>query len=328
MIKTLNRIFLVLCLACLTRTGKAQTGAVTSPVLTYIVDSAHHLRPLIGVVGAASVSNPVDIGFDVMQATVPPAHDYLLATWSGSNWPILFQVHGGAMTPQIGAFGNNQSHIDRVALSPSGFAAAFLSESQHRIYIFKNLAQNAFSGGSINISGLGPVSAFCISDDGNTVVIGVSDGQTGSLWLANVATLRPVLITSMSHPSAISFVRYTTTALITDDMTNTVYMLVDGQIFPIASAQDGISMPNGIAVSNDNVRIFVSNRQTGSVVTIMIDGTITPPVYCNCTISGLYPTNTDSVFRLTDFSGSSVLLFDANRATPRITFVPVSGSQF
>lgn len=326
MIKTLNRIFLVLCVACITQTSKAQTGAVTAPVLTYILDSAHHLRPLIGVVGAASVSNPVDVGFDVMQVAVPAAHDYLLATWSGSSWPILFQVHGSAMTPQIGAFGNSQSHIDRVALSPSGFAAAFLSVSDHRIYIFKNLAQNAFSGGSVNISGIGPVSAFCISDDGNTVVIGVSDGQTGSLWVAKVGT-QPVLITSMSHPSAITFVRYTTTALITDDITNTVYMLVDGQIFPIASAQDGISMPNGIAVSNDNVRYFVSNRQTGSVVTIMVDGTITPPVFCNCTISGLYPTNTDSVFRLTDFSGSSVLLFDANRATPRIAFVPV-GSQF
>jgi hypothetical protein len=327
MIKRLNRIFLLICLVCLTRTGNAQTGAVTPPVLTYIVDSAHHLRPLIGVVGAASVSNPVDVGLDVMQAAVPPAHDYLLATSPGASWPVLFQIHGGAMTPQAGAFGNNPNHIDRVALSPSGFSAAFLSVSQDRIYIFKNLSQNAFSGGSVNVSSLGPVSAFCISDDGNMVVIGVSDGQTGSLWVAKPGT-PPVWITSMSHPSAITFLRYTTTALIADDMRNTVYWLSDGQIFPIASAQDGISMPNGVAVSNDNVRIFVSNWLSGSVVTIVPGGTNTPPLYCNCTISGLYPTNTDSVFRLTDFSGGSVLLFDANRATPRIAFVPVSGSQF
>jgi hypothetical protein len=189
------------------------------------------------------------------------------------------------------------------------------------------LYQRVYAAGQVNVSGLGSVTAIAVSDDGSTVAIGVSDGQTGSLFVAGTGT-QPRKVASLSHPAAITFLRNSIGAVVADDLANTIYSLSGGQIFAIASSQDGISAPVGIATSNDNQRVFVANAQSGSVVTLALSGTVTAPVYCNCTVTGLYPTNTDSVFRLTDFSGSPVLLFDANRAAPRITFIPVGGSQF
>jgi hypothetical protein len=289
------------------------------------------VRPLIGVVGAATVGNPVDPGFDVTQAAVPPGHDYILATAAGSNWPILLQVSGGAMTPQWTAFAQSNTDpatiIDRVALSPTGSAAAFFSSAQGRIYVFTNLSQSAAAYSLIDVSGLAPVTAFGVSDDGQKVAIGVSDGQNGALYVSNYGQ-PPFPSATISHPAAIAFLRNSSDAVMADDQQNTVYLVSSDQAFPIASASDGVAAPVAIATSNDNQRIFVANSQTGSVMTISLGGIAADPMYCNCNLTGLYPTNTDSVFRLTDFSGSPVLLFDANRAAPRITFVPASGSKF
>jgi hypothetical protein len=136
------------------------------------------------------------------------------------------------------------------------------------------------------------------------------------------------LIASMAHPAAIAFLHNSSNAVVADDVANTVSTIWAGQVFPVASSQDGIAQPTAIGTSNDDQRVFVGSSQSGSVITVGPNGTISQPMPCNCTLRGLFPTNTDSVFRLTDFAGGPVLLFDANRAAPRITFVPVRSSQF
>jgi len=364
MMKTVFRIYLILAFIFAALESWGQTlppGTVTQPTLGYVVDSAHHLRPMIGVVGAASIGDAVDVGMDVISATVPPAHDYVLATTSSSGLPILLQVRGGAFTIQPGAFAigpgqaacnsSNESDlpsgtrsrprptcsqrasvdtgaaIDQIVLSPAGSAAAFYSSSQGQIYSFANVNQVPSFSGHFQVGSLGALSAFGISDDGSTVAVGVSDGQTGSLFIANAG--RPMrLIASMAHPAAIVFLHNSSSAVVADDVANTVSTIWDGQVFPVASSQDGISKPTAIGISNDNQRVFVGSSQSGSVITVGPNGTISQPMPCNCSLTGLFPTNTDSVFRLTDFSGGPVLLFDANRAAPRITFVPVRSSQF
>jgi hypothetical protein len=364
MMKTVIRIYLILAFIFTALESWGQTlppGTVTQPTLGYVVDGAHHLRPMIGVVGAASIGDALDVGMDVISATVPPAHDYVLATTSGGAWPVMLQVRGGAFTIQPGAFaadsgqaacsGSNDSDlpsgtrsrarttcsqpasidisaaIDQIALSPTGSAAAFYASSAGQIYSFANVNQSPSFSGQFQVGSLGALSAFGVSDDGKTVAVGVSDGQSGSLFIANAG--RPMrLIASMAHPAAIVFLHNSSNAIVADDVANTVSTIWDGQVFPIASSQDGISQPTAIGTSNDDQRVFVGSSQTGSVITVGPNGTISQPMPCNCTLRGLFPTNTDSVFRLTDFTGGPVLLFDAKRAAPRITFVPVRSSQF
>ena len=329
MSKSVFRIYLALCVLGLAKIADAQSsiaghGSVNQPVLTYVMDSDHHLRPIVGIVGAASVGTAMDVGIDLNQAVVPPGHEYVLVTTGGINWPVILQVRSGVITPATPL--QPGPTIDQVVLSPNGYAAAFLSSSQRRIYAYTGLSKLSISGWQIDIKSIGSVSSLAISDDGKTVAIGTSDGQSGAVFLANPGR-HPRLVAQLTHASTIAFLHNSADAAIADDVDNTVYSLSNGQMFAIASGQDGISSPSALGVSNDNQRVFVANS-SGSVITIGPNGAVSAPVSCNCTLTGLYPTNTDSVFRLTDFTGSPILLFDANRAAPRITFVPVSGSQF
>jgi hypothetical protein len=326
MIKTILRIYFALCVVYLSCASVAQSqtaAAVTQPVLSYILDSTHHLRPLIGIAGAASVGNPVDLGFDITQVAVSPAHDYVVAFAAGNGWPILLQVSSGALMVQSAGFAQTGAHpaatIDRVALSPTGSSAALFSSAEGRMYTFGSLSQSPVAKAQFDLSRLGAVTAFGVSDDGQYVVIGTSDGQKSLLYLAESGR-QPRLVGTMSHAAAVAFLHNSSHAIVADDLQNTIFFMTNSQIFEMASASDGISAPVALATSNDNRRIFIANSENGSVITMSLAGVTTTPLYCNCAVTGLYPTNADSVFRLTDFSGSPVLLFDATKMVPRLTF--------
>jgi DNA-binding beta-propeller fold protein YncE len=303
-------------------------------VLTFIVDSANRIRPLIGIAGSASVGNPIDIGFDVVRSDVPPAHDYMIAT-TGATWPVFVQVRGSNVTVrtmdsmlQRVHRANGLPPISRIALSPSGSSAALLSESASKIYAFSNLSQSPTLTGTFDTTALGQPTAFAINDDGNAVILGTSDGNVGALFLIKLG-LPAALIARCHHPSAMMFLHKSDYAIVADDAENEIYIVNGGQIAGSFGDESGIAGPVAVASSNDNRKVFVGNAQTGSVVTIGYDGTVTEPLFCKCALTGLSPTNTDSVFRLTDFSdGAPVLLFDASASKPRIVFAPLTTSPF
>src|SRR3954465_3534697 len=125
--KTVFGIFSVLALVCSTPAAWAQgsaipAGSVSQPTLGFVMDDAHHLRPMIGVAGAASIGSALDAGMDGLQAAVPPAHDYILATGSPGSWPMMLQVRGGAITMQPNAFaiGQDQTGCDGSNDDPAG----------------------------------------------------------------------------------------------------------------------------------------------------------------------------------------------------------------
>ncbi len=353
--KTILRIFVIACFACVAGWVYAQSpqASVNLPLLSFVVDATHHLRPLIGIPGSASIGAPIDLGVDVIRATASPSHDYILAMTRGSNWPVLLQLRGGTITAQsMDSFANFQSGrrvpcsqpgdgplprrgnraecsvdtseaseaitVDQIVLSPAGSAAAFFSESQKLIYAFTNLSQSPALLGKFDVGALGPLSALAISDDGKTVAVGTSDGVGGSVFILN-SDQQPRLVASIDHPSLITFLHNSDAAVIADDANNKIYMLSGGQAVPIATAADGISTPTGIAVSNNNQRIFVANSGTSSITTIGPSGMESQN--CNCVLTGLHSTNADSVYRLTDYSGGPVLLFDAGGSASRMTFV-------
>lgn len=317
--------------------NQTHAAPVSLPALGFVLDNSQRLHPVLGVVGSASIGAPLELGFDVVRAAVPPGHEYILASASGSDWPQLLQIRGNTITVwPLNAFVNAQNPlaaalttatVDGMVLSFTGSAAALFSESQRRIIAFTNMSQSPTLAGTFEFGEPGSVSAFGISDDGMTVAVGISDGNAGSLFLQKLG--QPArLIASMRHPSAITFLHRSDNAVVADDVDNTIYALSGGQVFSVATADAGISGPVAIASSNDNGRVFVGNSQTGSVITLGASGPIGGPQYCNCTLSTLQPLNVDSVFRLTDFSGGPVVLLNASGVSPRMIFVPVKGSQF
>ena len=314
MLKTIVSIFLVYAAA-----AGPQVPSVDLPILGFVVDHTHALRPLVGIAGSASTGAPLNLDFEITRAEIAPGQEYILAMTPGSNWPLLLQMRGNTISVQ--SIGEGMT-IDRIALSPTGSAAAFFSESGQRVYVFTNLSLSPVLVAEFDIGQAGPLSSLGISDDARTIALGFSDGTAGSLFLVNLDGDRtPRLIAPMAHPSVISFVPGSSTAVIADDVEDKIYTLSDGQVFTTATAQDGISGPVGIAVSKDDQRIYVGNSASGSVTTIDQYGRAGETKYCNCALTGLHPTKADSVFRLTDFSGGPILLFDASAATPRIVFI-------
>jgi hypothetical protein len=356
MLKRIFHICLTICfgVAGVYSQSIAQQPSIARPIMTFVLDSSHQLRPLLGIPGSAAVGTPVDLGLDITQAAMPPNHDYILAATSQSSWPALLRVNGNSVIntsaqsllnplkqpdsrcassvddpdflkgrkavcrPTAAAI--DPGTIDSIALSPSGSAAALLNGAAGRVYVFGNLPHAPTLLQVFDIANTGSISSFGISDDGKNLIFGNS---TGALFLST-PNIPPRLLGTIIHPSSIVFLHNSANALIGDDMGNTIYAWSNGQIFILAGPNDGIAAPIGIAVSNDNQRTFVGNAQTGTVTTISSDGAPGTSRPCNCNLTGVYSTNTDSVFRLTDFSGGPILLFDASGASPRMIFVPVA----
>jgi hypothetical protein len=328
--------------------------SVTLPVLGFVVDQSGGLRPLIGVAGAASVGAPLGLSFPVAQAAMPPNHDYILALTGSSGWPVLMQVRGNTITVRsVASFLGNTgakagkcyhadsfddrarsgcdsgsaaidapAGIDSIAVSPTGSAAGLFSQSLGRIYAFGNLSQTPAALGTFDTGALGNVSAFGISDDGSTVIVGGSNPNSGSLYVISSGQA-PRLIGSIQHPAAVQFLRNNGNAIVADDVDNKIYQVTNGQLYAIASANDGIATPAGIGISNDNQKVFVGNAGSGAVTTLSLNGAAAQSMPCNCALSGIQPTSADSVFELTGFSGGPISLFDGGSATSRMIFVPV-----
>jgi len=325
--------------------------SVTLPVLGFVLDQSGELRPLIGVAGAASIGDPLGLGFPVVQAAMPPNHDYILATTDNGSWPFLLQVRGNTITVQpVASFFENAraeagncykphslhgracnvnsagadvpAGIDAIALSPTGSAAGLYSQSDGRIYAFGNLSQMPVALATFDTGAVGNVGAFGITDDGGTVIVGGSTPNPGSIYLIRSGQ-GPQLIGSIQHPAAIQFLRNSSSAIVADDLANKIYQVSSGQLFAIASTSDGIATPAGIGISNDNQRVFVGNRASGAITTISLNGGAAQSVPCHCALTGIQPTSTDSVFEVSGFSGGPISLFDGGSATPRMIFVPV-----
>jgi hypothetical protein len=298
--------------------GAAQQ--VTVPIVTYVPGASGRLHALSGIPGAATVGGALDVPFGISQTLVPPSHEYIVAV-TGEMWPAVLHIKNGVVDTK--SIQRSDSRIDRVALSPSGASAGFFSESEQRIYAFTSMASDSpIMLGQFDLRGMDQLTAFAISDSGQTVMAGVSNGAAGSLYIVTLDGAKH-LIGSIGRASAMQFLWNSNAAVIADGSENKIYGYMDGQTFPIATEKDGISAPSSIAVSSDNGKAFVINSGSKSITRIGPYGTVAAAIHCDCVLTGLHPTSTDSVFRVTDFSGGPVTLFDGASRVPRMIFVPV-----
>src|ERR1051325_1541294 len=96
-----------LLLLCILFAGvSANAQRVATPVLSFVADDAHNLRPLIGVAGAASVGEGLNLGFNIDQAAIPPHHEYVIATTGDDRRAVFVDLRASTLSPQfINAFG-------------------------------------------------------------------------------------------------------------------------------------------------------------------------------------------------------------------------------
>ncbi len=255
------------------------SGGVQPPVVGFVTQDALRLRPVVGAVGAAVLGDSYTLPESIKRLSVSPAGSFAIAE-STEDRPVSVLPIGtegvGVPVAVSGAF----SHADCVEFSVSGSTVALYSASAQRIQIVTNLPGSASVQQEFDVSSLSmPFTAMAVSDDGTTVLAGVSSGQSGAVYrLSAGSAIENVL--SAASPSALRFLPQTDSALLADSALNQILLLreLSGTVAVkvLAGPEEGANGPNQIEVLADNRTIVVGNAGANSLLLIdVLRGTTT-----------------------------------------------------
>jgi len=113
------------------------------------------------------------------------------------------------------------------------------------------------------------LTALAVSDDGTTLLAGVSDGQTGGIYLVSASNgIRR--LASAGLPAAIRFLSKSDSAVVADSQANQVLLLsaIGGAVTSsvLAGSADGANGPNRIEMIGGNQAAVVSNASSNQLL--------------------------------------------------------------
>jgi len=300
-------------------------GPVRGPILGYVFDQElGGLRPILGIPGSSVLGGLLDLGVTLASVEVSPGQDYALAVEARSGEILHIDLEAGralALTP-----GGAAPRADRILISPTGSSAALYYRDPASVQILAGLPRTASPSRVIDLSGLPRlVTAMAISDDGEALLIGVSEGPSGSLFVISPNS-GPRFLGRVGTASAIRFLDHTRDALISDYGNHEIVLLreVSGgaERILLAGARDGIWRPVAVAGAPGSRGIFALHGEGGTIAVVVPEAGTISSLRCDCRPTGLDRLKGDSVFRLTDYSGAPLFLLDGGSDEPRIVFVP------
>jgi hypothetical protein len=309
----------VVSLLCCATIAAQWTGSLSGPVLGYVFDrDAGMPRPVKGILGSATIGDPIDIGIAASQLLVLDTVHAVAPTDSGVQFLTLsLDAHQVSRTTIPGVAANPS----KIVASRQGTSAAFYFTDPQQVQVVSGLPNAPRAAGLFQVDQ--PVTQMAVNDGGTLVVYVVvgPDGESLYAWSASAGGTR-----FLSTVSSVSGIAITSSddAIVTDRGENEVFAIWNAGGAAIrrllADVKDGISSPTGVAISSGG-RIYVAN--TGSATAVVLDANGHPlkALSCDCTITGLFPLR-DSVFRLTDRINQTTFLLDATSADERIVFVP------
>jgi len=304
------RIFISACVAACSLYGQA--GQLAAPSLGYVFDpSAHVLRRIQGIPGAALVGTPVDFGLAVTAATVAPRMDsaFVLA---GDGQAHLFRLTADAAQERaMDALGAPL----RVIFSPSGSAAALCSPGS--VQVIKGLPDAPVAAAAIPLPG-SPRSrralpdTLAISDDGAYLLYAAG----GPMELIGVAGDGRQVKAGVAGALA-AFAPGSHDAAVIQNGMLTLFQDIAGAA--TERSYDGIAAPSALAFSPDSQRLFVASATGRAVTTIQVATGGRSSLACDCAPAALIPMG--SVFRLNELGSGPLWLLDT-ASEQGMVFVP------
>ncbi len=297
----------------------AQQSQISGPVSGYVFDaSAHGLRPVLGMPGAALLGDPLDFGLEAASVWVAPRQDAAFVTGAGGMLHF-FRIQAGV--PAEVAVNGLAGAPDRVVFSPSGSAAALLTNGG--IQILTGLPDSPAISATADASAFrGPVS-LALSDDGGALLLAA--GNTVELFggaadlgkLADTAGVAQVAFAPGAHDAAVVDAAGAGVLL---------YRNLTGAVVSqtIAAADDRIQGASALAFSADGQRLLIANASGQSVILFDLAAGARTEVACNCTPSSLV--RMGDVFRLNEIGTGPLWLLDARAGSATLTFVPATAS--
>jgi hypothetical protein len=297
----------------------AQSGtALSGPTMGLVFDSSQSaLRPIRGIPGAATLGDPVNLGFALASATVSPRQDYALALKADDSSLVL--VRAGAEVSSTAVPGARPAPA-LIVFSPAGTAAALYDSGAGRVQILTGLPDAAAVQSDVDISALaGPVAALAVDDAGTSLFLAAGAAEAVSLYRIGMDGASQFLA-SFRSVAALRLSGTGGDALLADSAAGAVYSIRDSGIETIASGQDGLGAP--IAVEADSAgRIFVAD-QAGNVTILDRSRGSVVSLPCGCAPAGLFRLSGTATFRLTEPSDAPMWVLDASGDDARIVAIP------
>jgi hypothetical protein len=309
------RILVIACLAACSLYG--QFGKLARPSMGFVFDpSAHTLRRIEGIPGAALVGAPVEFGFAVSSAVVAPRLDSVFVL-AGEGQAHLFRLTADA--PQERAVDSLSAPL-RVVFSPSGSAAALYSPGS--VQVIKGLPDAPVVASTISLRGnprpRRPLpDTLAISDDGAYLLYAAG----GPLELIGAAgDSRQVMAGATGVLAA--FAPGGHDAAVTRNGKLTLFQDIAGAA--TERSFDGVEASSAVAFSPDGQKLFVASATGRAVTTIQVATGDRSALACDCAPALLVPMG--PVFRLTELGSEPLWLLDT--ASERgLVFVPAPAAQ-
>jgi DNA-binding beta-propeller fold protein YncE len=311
----------------------AVAGDLNGPLLGFLPDTTHTVRPILGIPGAATLAAPLDLGADVS------------AIWISSRQNLaLLATESAVRTASIAAAGANSItdaglppgfQPTAVAFSPSGATAALYDAEARSLWVLNS--------GSVESSILpAPIRILAVSDGSAPLIAGTVAGDVRSVFILDTqGNYRS--IPGFNRVASVTFLGKTRDLAIADSGARQVLMVRDpltGNAPEVLWTADA-DAPVAVASSVDGASLAVlmgnplragravrggARHPAGSVAGILnVASRQWISVQCACEATTLIPLRGNAVFRLTDAAGQPVWLLDGDAGQPRAAFVPAPG---
>ena len=304
------KILLSACLAACSLYGQA--GKLAAPSSGFVFDrSAHALRRIQGIPGAALVGAPVEFGFAVSAAYVAPLLDCVFVL-DGDGQAHLFRLTADApLERAVDSLGAPR----RVVFSPSGSAAALYSPGS--VQVIKGLPDAPVVAATMSLRGnprpRRPLpDTLAISDDGAYLLYAAG----GPIELIAVAgDSRRVMDRAVGALAA--FAPGSHDAAVIHGGKLIFFQDIAGAATERTFA--GIAAPSAVAFSPGGQKLFVASATGRAVTTIQVATGDRSALACDCAPAALIPMG--SVFRLTELGSEPLWLLDT-ASERELVFVP------
>jgi hypothetical protein len=316
----------ILCITTVVFISATAIGEIRGPILGYLFDKTEKaIRPIWGVPGASRLGEVVPIGLQLVRAQVAP----------GLNFALGIALDGGVVLVDLKTTDQVSVHplselpagAEGIYLSHSGRSAALIYPETKRLRILTGLPESVSLLREVDLSMISTPHIAALSEDGAFVALGTNESQVGSLFLYS-KDFGLQLLGTFGNVSALKLLD-ADQIVGTDRQSNEVFLIRDllgvRDTVTLATQEEGVSRPAALEVSRDGRRVFVANEETGTIMTLNLNGgpvTITP---CQCKPAALGRLEGDSVFRLTDLSNGPLLMLDADNLQSRVLFVSRDG---